>query len=49
MVSNLALLCLANVLATFQKIGPFFLNHLVTLATTWANFAPPSVKKKKKA
>jgi hypothetical protein len=31
MVSNLALLCLANVLATFQKIGQFFPNHLVTL------------------
>jgi hypothetical protein len=33
MVSNLALLCLANVLATFLKIGCFFPNHLVTLVT----------------
>jgi hypothetical protein len=32
MVSNLALFCLATVLATFQKIGQFFPNHLVTLA-----------------
>jgi hypothetical protein len=31
MVSNLALLCLANVFATFQKIGRIFPNHLVTL------------------
>jgi len=31
MVSNLALFCLATYLATFQKIGQFFLNHLVTL------------------
>jgi hypothetical protein len=34
MVSNLALLCLANVFATFQKIGRFFPNHLVTLSAT---------------
>jgi hypothetical protein len=34
MVFNLALLCLANVFATFQKIGRFFPNHLVTLPTT---------------
>jgi hypothetical protein len=31
MVSNLALFSLATVLATFQKIGLFFPNHLVTL------------------
>jgi hypothetical protein len=31
MVSNLALFCLATYLATFQKIGQFFPNHLVTL------------------
>jgi hypothetical protein len=30
MVSNLALFCLATVLATFQKIGQFFPNHLVS-------------------
>ena len=34
MFSNLALLCLANVFATFQKIGRFFPNHLVTLSAT---------------
>jgi hypothetical protein len=32
MVSNLALFCLTTYLATFQKIGRFFPNHLVTLA-----------------
>ncbi len=32
MVSNLALFCLVTVLATFQKIGQFIPNHLVTLA-----------------
>ncbi len=31
MVSTSALFCLATVLATFQKIGQFFPNHLVTL------------------
>ncbi len=31
MVSNLALFCLATCLATFQKIGQLFPNHLVTL------------------
>ncbi len=31
MVSNLALFCAATCLATFQKIGRFFPNHLVTL------------------
>ncbi len=31
MVPNLALFCLATVLVTFQKIGRFFPNHLVTL------------------
>jgi hypothetical protein len=31
MFSNLALFCLATVLATFQKIGQFFPKHLVTL------------------
>jgi hypothetical protein len=31
MVFNLALFCLATYLATFQKIGQFFPNHLVTL------------------
>jgi hypothetical protein len=31
MVSNLALFCLAMSLATFQRIGQFFPNHLVTL------------------
>ncbi len=31
MVSNLALFYLATYLATFQKIGQFFPNHLVTL------------------
>jgi len=31
MVSNLALFYLATYLATFQKIGRFFPNHLVTL------------------
>jgi hypothetical protein len=31
MVSNLALFCLAAYLATFQNIGQFFPNHLVTL------------------
>jgi hypothetical protein len=31
MVSNLALFCLATFLATFQKLGDFFPNHLVTL------------------
>ncbi len=30
-VCNLALFCLATVLATFKKIGHFFPNHLVTL------------------
>jgi len=30
-VRNLALFCLATVSATFQKIGRFFPNHLVTL------------------
>jgi hypothetical protein len=30
---NLALFCLATVLATFQKIGRFFPNRLVTLDT----------------
>jgi hypothetical protein len=34
MVSNLGLFCLATVLATFQKIGQFFPNHLVTLDGT---------------
>jgi hypothetical protein len=34
MVSNLALFCLATVLATFQKIGQFFPNHLVTMLVT---------------
>ena len=34
MVSNLALFCLATYLATFQKIGRFFPNHLVTLPLT---------------
>jgi hypothetical protein len=34
MVSNLGLFCLATVLATFQKIGWFFPNHLVTLDGT---------------
>jgi hypothetical protein len=33
MVSNLALFYLATYLATFQKIGRFFPNHLVTLVT----------------
>jgi hypothetical protein len=32
MVSNLALFCLTTVWATFQKIGQFFPNHLVTLS-----------------
>jgi hypothetical protein len=32
MVSNLALFCLAMYLATFQRIGQFFPNHLVTLS-----------------
>jgi hypothetical protein len=32
MVSNLALFCLAIYLATYQKMGNFFLNNLVTLA-----------------
>ncbi len=36
MVSNLALFCLANYLATIKKIGWFFPNHLVTLTTTEA-------------
>jgi hypothetical protein len=31
MVSNSALFCLATYLATFQKMGQFFPNHLVTL------------------
>ncbi len=31
MVFNLALFCLATYLATFQKIGQFFPDHLVTL------------------
>jgi hypothetical protein len=31
MVSNWALFSLATVLATFQKIGQFFPNHLITL------------------
>jgi hypothetical protein len=31
MISNLALFCLATYLVTFQKIGQFFPNHLVTL------------------
>jgi hypothetical protein len=31
MVSNLALFCLTTVLATFQNIGRFFPNHVVTL------------------
>ena len=31
MVSNLALFYVATYLATFQKIGQFFPNHLVTL------------------
>jgi hypothetical protein len=31
MVSNLAVFPLATYLATFQKIGRFFPNHLVTL------------------
>jgi hypothetical protein len=34
MVSKLALFCLATVLATFEKIGQFFPNHLVTLNQT---------------
>jgi len=34
MVSNSTLFCLATVLATFQKIGQFFPNHLVTLLPT---------------
>jgi hypothetical protein len=34
MVSNLALLCLATVLATFKKIGSFFPNYLVTLVVS---------------
>jgi hypothetical protein len=33
MVSNLPLFILETVLATFQKIGQFFPNHLVTLFT----------------
>ncbi len=33
MVSNLALFYLATYLATFQKIGQYFPNHLVTLVT----------------
>jgi hypothetical protein len=32
MVSNLVLFCLETYLATFQKIGQFFPNYLVTLA-----------------
>jgi hypothetical protein len=35
MVSNLALFCLATYLATFQEIGRFFPNHLVTLSGTF--------------
>jgi hypothetical protein len=31
MFSNLTLICLATYLATFQKIGRFLLNQLVTL------------------
>jgi len=38
MVSNLALFCLATYLATFQKIGLFFPNHLVTLLATLKTF-----------
>jgi hypothetical protein len=34
MVSNWALFCLATDLATFQKIGRFVPNHLVTLPPT---------------
>jgi hypothetical protein len=40
MVSNLALFCLATYLATFQKIGQFFLYHLVTLFVTNKPFQP---------
>jgi len=38
MVSNLALFCLATYLATFQKIGRFFPNHLVTLLLIFTDF-----------
>jgi hypothetical protein len=35
MVYNLALFCFATVWATFQKIGQFFPNHLVTLVMSF--------------
>jgi hypothetical protein len=38
MVSNLAVFRLATYLATFQKIGRFFPNHLVTLVATLSPF-----------
>jgi hypothetical protein len=41
MVSNLALFCLATVLVTFQKIGLFFPNHLVTLVVSQMCGATP--------
>jgi len=40
MVSNLALFCLATYLATFQKIGQLFPNHLVTLVGGHVGFFP---------
>jgi hypothetical protein len=54
MASNLALFCLATYLATFQKIGLFFPNHLVTLKTTQRHFftwnkKQIAVKSKKKS
>jgi hypothetical protein len=36
----LALFCLATVLATFQKIGRFFPNHLVTLVGAQKPLSP---------
>ncbi len=38
MLSNLALFCLATVLATFQKIGQYFPNHLVTMKVNYFIF-----------
>jgi hypothetical protein len=41
MFSNLALFCLVPYLATFQKIGWFFPNHLVTLSEIEVKYVGP--------
>ncbi len=44
MVSNLALFCFSMYLATFQRIGRFFPNHLVTLPWPLLSFVLERIK-----